>query len=280
MGCCCSVPPPDRRLGARKPLIPTLRMAYRWYYVFDPGHREWVAATARTRMPRSVLPGSTIHVHIRGRAAPPARRSIASIQEWIPGRRGARAVALLTPIQAVEAALSWRYRRSPSGIFVITAFGPVNPDLRLLGVDVPVCTANGGIHTRTITRIRERSYYPNGTRVVAEVRPDPALARAERARAAREARATHANSPYPTAPRATVEADWRYVRMDTDAGPEWVAQSTGNFQRDASAVLSGQSIAILTASHNVHLRTVAEVLDIQPLPGGARITVAFMPADS
>ncbi len=255
-------------------------MAYRWYYVFDPGRREWAAATARTTMPRSVLPRSTIHVHIRGRDAPPDLRTIASIQEWLPGRRGARAVALLAPIEAVEAALSWQYRRLSSGTFVVTAFGPVNPDLRLLGAAVPVRTASGGIHIRTITRVRERSCHANGTRVVADVRPDPALARAEQSRAAREARAAHLNSSYPTAPHAIAEADWRYLRVDTDAGPVWVAQSVGMFQRDAPAVLLGQSIAILTASHNVHLRTIAEVLDIQPLPSGARITVALTPADS
>ena len=255
-------------------------MAYRWYYVFDPGRREWVAATARTTISRSILHRSTIHVHIRGQNTPPDRRSIASIQEWLPGRRGARAIALLIPMQAIETALSWRYRRLPLGTFAVTAFGPVNPDLQFLGTAVPVRTSSGDIHIRTITRVRERSYHQNGTRVVADICPDPALARAELLRAARQARAAHSNSSYPTASHIAAEADWRYLRVDTDTGPMWAAQSTGMFQRDAPAVLPGQSIAVLTASCNVHLRTVAEVLDIQPLPGRVRITVALTPMDS
>ena len=41
-----------------------------------------------------------------------------------------------------------------------------------------------------------------------------------------------------------------------------------------------QVIPVLSVSHNVHLRTVARVLDIQPLPGRALVIVALIPTDS
>ena len=255
-------------------------MIYRWYYVFDPGCRRWVAVSAITTIPSSVLPGSTIHVHIRGRPTATERRTVASVLDWAPARRGAGATVLLTPIPSAETVLSWRYRRLPSGTYVITAFGPVDPDLRLLGAAVPVRTARDDIHIRTITRVRERSYRPNGACVVADVQPDPALDRMERRRAMREARAAHLTDPHLTGPHAAAEADWRYLRMDGVTGPVWVARAYGPFGRDAADVLPGRTIAVLTTSHNVHLRTISAVRDIQPLPGRARITVALKPMES
>ena len=255
-------------------------MNYRWYYVLDPACREWVAATARTTIPSSVLPGATIHVHIRGRPAAPDRRTVASILDWAPGRRGAEATVRLTPTPSAEAALSWRYRRLPSGTYAITAFGPVDPALRLLGAAVPVRTARGDVHIRTVTRVRERSYHPNGACVVADVRPEPALDRAAQLRAVREARTAYQNDPRPTGPHTAAEADWRYLRMDSGTGPVWGAQAQGAFGRDAADVLPGRTIAVLTASHNVHLRTIAAVRDVQPLPGRVRITVTLTPMDS
>ncbi|MCY4430868.1 MAG: hypothetical protein OXC11_10825 [Rhodospirillales bacterium] len=255
-------------------------MIYRWYYVYDPASCGWVAVTAKTTIPSSVLPGSTIDVHIRGRPVAAHRRTVASVLDWIPARRGAGATVLLTPVQSTETVLSWRYRRLPSGTYAITTFGPVDPDLRLLGATVPVRTARGDIHIRTVTRVRERSNHPNGACVVADVRPDPVLDRAERLRAVREASTAYQNDPRPTGPIAAAEADWRYLRIDTVTGPLWVAQAYGAFGRDAAEVLPGCTIAVLTTSHNVHLRTVAAVRDIQPLPGRARITVALTPMDS
>ena len=255
-------------------------MIYRWYYVFDPACRKWVAVTAKTTIPSSVLPGSTVHVHIRGRPAAAERRTVASILDWAPARRGAGATVLLTPMPSAETLLSWRYRRLPSRAYAITAFGPIDPGLRLLGAAVPVRTARGDIHCRTITRVRERSYHPNGTCVVADVRLDPALDRAERLRAMQAARAAHQNDPRPSEPHAAAEADWRYLRMDSVTGPVWVAQAHGAFGRDAAEVLPGCTIAVLTSSHNVHLRTIAAVRDIQPVPGQVRITVALTPMES
>ena len=254
-------------------------MAYNWYYVFDAAHREWVAAMARTTAPMESLPGTVIHVSIRGRSTKPDRRTIASILRWSPTRRGARVRALLTPLPTA-AALPWRYRRLPSGTYAITTFGPANPDLQLLGTPVPVFTARGAAHIRTIARVRERSYHRNGTRVVADILPDPELDRAERARAAREARAAHQAGSRPTAPEAAAEVGWRYLRLGTDTGPVWTAQAVGPFQRDALDALPGQVIPVLSVSHNVHLRTVARVLDIQPLPGRALVIVALTPTDS
>ena len=255
-------------------------MIYRWYYIFDLACRRWVAVTAKTTIPPYVLPGSTIHVHIQGRPTAAERRTIASILDWAPARRGAGTTVLLAPMPSAETVLSWRYRRLPSGTYAITAFGPVDPDLRLLGAAVPVRTARGDVHSRTITRIRERSHRPNGVSVVAEVQPDPALDRAERSRATQEARTAHQNNPQPTGPHAAAEADWHYLRMDSVTGPVWVAQAQGSFGRDAAEALPGRTIAVLTSSHNVHLRTVAAVRDIQPLPGRVRITVALTPMDS
>ena len=254
-------------------------MIYRWYYVFDPACRRWVAVTAKTTIPLSALPGSTIHVHIRGRPAAAERRTVASILDWAPARRGAGATVLLTPIPSVETTLSWRYRRLPSGTYGITAFGAVDPGLRLLGAAVPVRTTRGDIHIRTITRVHERSYRPNGACVVAGVRQDPVLDRAERLRAVQEARTAHQNELRSTEPRAAAEADWRYLRTDIVTGPVWVAQAHGAFGRDAADVLPGRTIAVLTASHNVDLRTIAAVRHIQPLPGRVRITVTLTPMD-
>ena len=148
-------------------------MIYRWYYVFDPARRRWSAVTAKTTIPSSVLLGSTIHVHIRGRPTAAERRTVASILDWAPARRGAGATVLLAPISSAETVLFWRYRRLPSGTYAITAFGPVDPDVGLIGATVPVHTARGDVQSRTITRVRERSYRSNGVRVVADFQPDP-----------------------------------------------------------------------------------------------------------
>lgn len=254
-------------------------MTYSWYYALDSARREWIAAIANTTVPPETLPGTAIHVSIRGQSATPDRRTVASILHWSPARRGARISALLTPLPTA-AALPWRYRRLPSGNYAITTFGPVNPDLQLLGIPVPVFTSRGAAHIRTITRVRERSYYRSGTRVVADILPDRALDRAELARAAREARAAHQSGSRPTATEAIAEADWRYIRLCTDTGPVWAAQAIGAFQRDAFDVLPGQIISVLSVYHNVHLRTIAKVLDVRPLPGRALATVALLPMDS
>ena len=167
-----------------------------------------------------------------------------------------------------------------SGAYAITTFGPANPDLQLLGIPVPVVTARGAAHIRTITRVREYPYHRNGTRVVADILPDSELDQAERVRAVEEARVARRTDSRPTAPEAAAEADWRYLRLGTDTGLVWAAQAVGPFRRDAFDVLPGQVIPVRSVAHDVHLRTVARVLDIRPFPGRTLVTVALAPMDS
>ena len=253
-------------------------MTYPWHYVFDPARRTWAAATAGTTIPAFAVVGTRIAVHVRGRDSPPDRRTVAAVLEWARGRRGRRATVLLQPQAA--GALPWTYRRLPCGTFGITTFGPVNPELQLLGAEVPVRTTQGDTDIRAIARVLERTHHANGVRIVAAVRPDWALGRRRRRRAAQAARIALRADPRPTPASAAAQADWRYCRLPTVAGPVWGARATGPFRPDARRTLPGQRISVLTAAYHVHRRTISDVVDVQPLPGRARVTVRLAPDDS
>ena len=256
-------------------------MTYPWHYVFDPARRTWAAATAATTIPEFAVVGSRIAVQVRGRDSPPDRRTVAAVLAWARGRRGRRgrrATVLLQPQPA--GALAWTYRRLPAGTFGITTFGPVDPELPLLGAEVPVRTAQGDTDSRAIVRVLDRAHHADGVRIIAAVRPDPALGRRRRRRAAAAARIAFRDDPRPTPDAAAAQADWRYCRLPAAEGPVWGAQATGPFRRDARRTLPGRRISVLTAAYNVHRRTISEVVEVQPLPGRARVTVRLAPGDS